>query len=290
VSLAGGGSRYDYVIDGSPVHAYMAPPGFDPLMATDAQLDAYGLPPRPADANALRDWTQQMSHMHMVQPPPFLVELPNVRADTIYATNWSGYMVTGPAATFTHAETWYVEPTFYSSVCSSNAEVTWAGLGGWNSQNLAQNGTLHNVPGANDHQAWWEILPGYVVPVNFYAHRGYEFDASTRRISGGFRFYFYDYYNGAVTAYDAISNSWDGTSAEAIAERPTINGAFANLSNFETLHFFSAKANGAGMANWSASGGRHGIHMLNNAETYELALPNTIASDSSFDDTQLHCR
>jgi hypothetical protein len=123
--------------------------------------------------------------------------------------------------------------------------------------------------------------------VNLHAHSGYEFDASTRRIAGGFRFYFYDYYNGAVTTYDAVSNHWDGTSAEAIAEWPTINGSFSNLSNFETLHFFSANANGTGMANWSATGGRHGIHLLSNRE---LAAPGSIASDSSFNDTQYHCK
>jgi hypothetical protein len=113
-ALTGGGSRYDYSVDGSAVHAPVAPPGFDPLTATDAQLDEYGLPPRPKDLASLDGWTQQMTDLHMVTPPPFLVELPNVRADTVYSSNWSGYMVTGPAAAFTHAEVWYVEPTFYS--------------------------------------------------------------------------------------------------------------------------------------------------------------------------------
>ncbi len=47
-------------------HAYPLPPkGFDPLSATDAQLDRYGLPPRPSretEADLFRFWTRRLSN------------------------------------------------------------------------------------------------------------------------------------------------------------------------------------------------------------------------------------
>lgn len=289
--LPGGGSRYDYRVHGVRVRFYVPPKGFNPSTASNAKLNEYGFPVRPAAAATEKIWNAQMrSWKGAVKPPPFLAES-HASADTVYYYNWSGYAVTGSRGNYTHAEAWYIEPTYYSSACSTNAEVTWAGLGGYNGSGdaLGQDGTAHGVPGVGNHQAWWEIVPGYnIVPVNFYGHNGDLFDASTRWLGNGYRFYLYDYGSGTTDAFDVSSSTYSGDSAEAIAERPTINGSFSNLSNFGTMTFSETQANGIGMDQYSASGTRHGIHMIDTSGN-DMADPSGIGSAGYFTDTQHSC-
>jgi hypothetical protein len=286
--IAGGGATYDYDMDGHRVREYVPPADFDGTAATDDQLEKYGLPPRPSDLAAYPDWQKRMTKVQVGTPAPFIVES-NATSDTVSSPKWSGYAVTASRGTFTQAETWFYQPTFYSSSCTSNSETTWAGIGGYGSGALGQDGTAHNVPGFADGQAWWEVFPDNdMVAVQLAGHSGHEFDASTRRISGGYRFYMYDYYSATTRTIDSSIDDYAGGSAEAIAERPKVNGSLTNLSNFETMVFDRSEANGSGLNNWSASGGRHGMHMYNG--TTELASPSDIGSDGYFTDTQLHCK
>ncbi|MGH8302929.1 MAG: G1 family glutamic endopeptidase [Steroidobacteraceae bacterium] len=286
-ALPGGGSRYDYDVNGVMERYYVPPPGFDALSATPAQLDEYGLPPQPTDPSAAARWTQQMANLDVATPPPFLTQL-HATADSVTFYNWSGYAVTGGSGAFNHAETYYTEPTFYGSRCSSNSEVTWAGIGGYygSGDDLGQDGTLHNIGGASDHQGWSEIVPGQSIqPQNIFGHPGYQFDASTRRISGGYRFYMYDYYSRKTLAYDVGLNHYSGDSAEAIAERPTSGNSLTNLSNFGTLTFQNTYANGSAINNFT----HHGIHMTNPNNGHDLADPSGLGSGGAFTDTQHNC-
>ena len=70
---------------------------------------------------------------------------------------------------------------------------------------------------------------------------------STRWLGNGYRFYLYDYGMGTTDAFNVSSSTYSSDSAEAIAERPTINGSFSNLSNFGTMTFSETQANGVGM-------------------------------------------
>ncbi|HXM57805.1 MAG TPA: G1 family glutamic endopeptidase [Candidatus Dormibacteraeota bacterium] len=287
-ALAGGGTARHYTVAGMAVSILMPPAGFRPASATDAQLDALGFPPRPADPSDLRQWQTEMSEWTGPAPTPGFLATSPARADSVTSLNWSGYVVTGGAGTFTHAEAFYTEPSFGSSVCATNSEVTWAGIGGWNSGNLAQDGTSHNVPGLANHQAWWEILPASITAVNLTAHAGFTFDASTRRISGGFRFFLMDSESGQTVAFDVSSSRYDGSSAEAIAERPTVNGSFTNLSNFGTLTVSTSRANDKGFDTFSPNGSRHGVHMVDSSGG-DMADPSTISSPGFFTVTQHHC-
>jgi hypothetical protein len=288
-AMPGGGTSYDYSLDGSTVRFYVPPAGFDPATASAAQLDEYGFPPRPTDPGALSQWQTEMNNWKgTTPPPPFLTET-SAQNDTVYNDHWSGYVVTEAAGTFTHAEAWFIEPTFGSSRCSTNAESTWAGIGGWTTGRLAQDGTAHNEAGIGNHQAWWEILPGDAVPVNLYGHPGVLFDTSVRRITNGFRFYMYDYYSATTKAFDetgGANNSYDGSSAEAIAERPSNNGTVQNLSNFGTLTFSETLANENGFDTYNPTGHRHGVHM-NNGD--DLADPSGIGSSGYFTVAQHNC-
>lgn len=288
-AMPGGGTSYDYIVHGKRVRIYVPPAGFNPGTATDARLNEYGLPPRPSTTTASAQWRRQMhAWKGAARPLSFLAET-HAHAGTAYSGNWSGYMVLGNNGTYTHGEAWYVEPTYYSSQCSTNAEVTWAGIGGWNYTTLGQDGTAHGVPGIADHMAWWEIWPDTnMFGVNLFGHPGYWFDASTRWLGGAYRFYMYDYYSGTTFALDVSDGNYSGNSAEAIAERPTINGSWSYLSNFGTLYFEQSQANGYPISDYSPSGVRYGDWMQDGNGSI-MAEPSAIGSGGYFTDTQTLC-
>jgi hypothetical protein len=124
--------------------------------------------------------------------------------------------------------------------------------------------------------------------VNLYGDPGSLFDASTRRISGGYRFYMYDYSTGTTDAFDVFINDYSGHSAEAVAERPTVNGSSTNLSNFGILTFAETQANGNGFDTFNPDGVRHGVHMVK-ANGDDLADPSAIGGGGTFTVTQNNC-
>src|ERR1700689_2501762 len=60
--VAGGGRSYVYDLGTQQLRFALPPAGFNAVKATSAQLATYGLPPRPAGAAALAQWTKLMSH------------------------------------------------------------------------------------------------------------------------------------------------------------------------------------------------------------------------------------
>lgn len=294
-ALPGGGLSHNYIVHSAAVHVFIPPAGFEPATATTAQLNEYGFPPRPADAAGLRQWQKEFSNWTgAVSPPPFLTEI-NASSETDYSDNWSGYVIKGTLHTFSQAETTFIEPDkSYPSACSSHAEVTWAGLGGWYSgSTLAQDGTYlgNEVGGIDNHQAWWEIYPQNAIePVPFHASPGYPFDASTRWLGNGYyRFFMYDYHTGHSWAMDALTEAgYSNDSAEAIAERPTDNGKLTHLTNFGTLRFSWAKANDKGFNKYSPAGVRAAIRMQD-INGNDMATPSEIGNIGYFTDTQHSC-
>jgi hypothetical protein len=311
--LAGGGSAIEYKMNGRTVEELIPPPGFRPETATAAQLDEYGFPPRPSDRGQLARWQKEMSRWKGVAPPaPFLAQNhTRVIADTEYSNIWAGYVITaqpGSISAFSHAEGWYIEPTMASSRCSSTSEVSWAGLGGWvdpyNGGWLAQNGTGWGVPGLGAHQAWWEIVPinGITAVPNYYGTPGQEFDASTRVIDGGFRFWFLNYATGVSDAFDEpFTSSTNTLSAEVIIERPSVNKNPTNLANFQTFTVIQSEAwvngfvNGTFFNNFppNLNNGtglwRHGVHMSNPNDGNDLADPSTVSTAGGFTVAQHNC-
>jgi hypothetical protein len=80
------------------------------------------------------------------------------RNDTTSSLNWSGYAtvpdsgITGVASTFTVPSAAALPPGF---------SANWAGIGGYDSQDLIQAGTAENANGLlfDQYYAWYEILP-----------------------------------------------------------------------------------------------------------------------------------
>jgi hypothetical protein len=310
-NLAGGGSAVEYRMHGVIVKNLIPPAGFRPESASAAELDEYGFPPRPTDPTQLARWQDEMSGWTGAAPPtPFLVEThTQITADTVNHPIWAGYAVTaepGSISAFSHVEGWYYEPTFGSSRCSPTTEVTWAGLGGYynpyNGGWLAQDGTAWNSNGVDAHEAWWEIVPeNNLMAINYYATPGVIMDVSVRVISGGFRFWFYNYAGTSMAFDEPFTSASNSLSAEVVVERPTVGNTPTNLANFQTLRVWQSEAWINGFANGntfdtfpanlnSATGlWRHGLHMVSDTTGRVLADPSNIFPSGAFDVMQRNC-
>jgi hypothetical protein len=299
-AMAGGGSVSTYKMNKMLVKTYTPPAGFRPATASNARLAEYGFPTRPANRKALAVWNREMTRWKgSATAPAFLAET-HASADTESNNSWAGYVITaepGGITSFTHAEGWYVEPSFGSSRCSSTTEVTWAGIGGWNGIPVAQNGTAWNSNGVDAHQAWWEVYPdNSLTTIPFYATAGSLFDASTRYLGNGYRFWFYNYGNNKTDVFDVTNiTDYDGLSAEVVVERPIVGKSATNLANFGTLEVDESQANGEYLNTFSPNLNltlgtwRHGVHMDSNTTGDDLADPSTIGSFGAFTVAQHNC-
>ena len=181
---------------------------------------------------------------------------------------------------------------FGASRCTTNAEVTWSGIGGWTgSDPLGQDGTAHNVPNLANHQAWYEVYPlEGIEALNLTANASDYMTAYTSWYTSPDRYggFVQDLTQSTIIDWsqDVSSSYYSGDSAEAIAERPTINGVLANLSNFGTMSFIGANADGSTFDQFSSSA-RHAIDMYNGSTL--LALPSGMQSGGDFSDTQHSC-
>lgn len=291
--LPGGGHAYIYLQNGHRVRFLVPPKGFRPATATAAQLAEYGLPARPKSKANLAGWEKEMRRAKSVVPPPFLTESHSRAYDTTTSNNWSGYAATGSTGAFKHAEAWYWEPTYYSSSCSTNEAVEWAGIGGYfsNSGGLGQDGTAHGVPGLSNHQAWYEVVPDNdITPIAVYASNTDYMDMSTTWDSGPLYYAFFeeDITTGDYEAFTFSTSDRDTRSAEMIVERPrNANGSLPNLSNFQIATFNKTQANGSGLNNFA------NLHLIDMYDSSGVLMSEPAPIESSpggyFTVTQHHC-
>lgn len=262
-------------------------------LATDGQLASYGLPPRPQDPTRLAAWTQQMSHRHSLTPPPALIET-HVRNDKCitHQTCWAGYVAKNynSNTAFNWAQAIYNEPQALSTSCSPNAESTWAGLGGYGTSALAQDGTSINAAGLGQHQSWYEILPANAVAEPVYGHPGYAFTAEVNHPGNGtFNFNLYDSYSNFGIQFVVGSSSYDGSSAEAITEAPLVNNVQQYRTNYAYINFLDVWVNGSGSG---ANIGQYNPINVSSTAANGTPLSNNNAifnGGQSFKNNFLHC-
>ena len=220
--LADGGMQYVYVVDGVRYVYDVPPASLNLAQASDHQLASYGLPARPQDPVGIAAWSQMMGRWHSVTPPAMLVETQNRASGPPACSNcWSGYVAkTSNSSAYNWAEIKYNEPSIGSTTCSNNAAVTWGGIGGDGTSNLAQDGTGINVPGMGQHEGWDEVLPNYMVAQPIWGHPGYAFTAEVNHPGNNtWNFNMWDSYTGAGIQFQA-AGGYDGSSVEFIVERP----------------------------------------------------------------------
>src|ERR1700735_5628242 len=140
-----------------------APAGFSPLVASDAELDRFGYPPRPnATGNpaALAAWSRAMASARSHITTPQLIRSPvrhgpaigrtmaNLQG-TATSTNWSGYVLTNTAPPYSGNSVWgigadWVVPIGGQPIGSCAGPLysaSWTGIDGWDNNDVLQAGT-----------------------------------------------------------------------------------------------------------------------------------------------------
>ena len=148
--------------------------GFDPLTATDSQLEANGMPARPAARSGLRLWRSYVTshprsvsscaHLHAdaheFHGPVAPADPPVIPIQD--SANWAGYVVT--VGTYTQVTGRWVIPTASGPSPTAFAySSSWVGIGSGNNSThlLIQAGSQSDGNGssARSNALWWEVFP-----------------------------------------------------------------------------------------------------------------------------------
>jgi hypothetical protein len=247
----------------------LAPPaGFNPVTASDAQLDAYGFPPRPDASKAPAAYAQwqtvvtrpvtrivpQLVATKAVNGPEKLarhgVSSANGAITGSTSDNWSGYVISDNSDPFKANKT-SIFATFTVPVaqqafgkCSTAAvhASEWVGIDGSGSSDVLQAGIKGSAickskKTSASYVAWYEWFPEDEIDIrNFGIYPGdvvYVYLWNTSTTEG--HYYIEDVTTNKASslAFKAPKNTQlKGNSAEWIVERPSIDGKDATLTNY----------------------------------------------------------
>ena len=287
-------------------------PSWDPLTASNSELEHFGFPPKPQGNSSLDEWAKEVSGIHISAPSDLCLASTSTFELTHIAHFWSGY-VTVPTANVEYraVAATYHEPDIGFDACGSSFVSNWVGLGGLNefghtSAGLIQAGTMYD-PTTTKHSLWYEYLdassngqpqitvndsrlipnPGVEIRVSVYYYPASQ--SST--------FTFLNVSTGSLISFNRknMNNYFDGSTAEVIIERPTllVGGIQfqTTLANFGTTHFSSVYATGSNGTEGLYSWNRMKLYMTFDGTANSNSLDAVTASTSanSFDATWLSC-
>jgi len=180
------------------------------------------------------------------------------------SNNWSGYVVGGRS--FSEVSGSWVQPT--ANCSSGDGEAAfWVGLGGASeqSQSLEQIGTQAVCAGGQEsYYAWYEIVPAGQVKLEMAINPGDKVSAKVSASGSTFALTLTDETSGATATKTVDVQNADTSSAEWIAEAPSLCGSGGgcqtlSLADFGTVNFTGATATADGHsggisdADWTAS-------------------------------------
>ena len=180
------------------------------------------------------------------------VSRPGTRAAGWASSNWSGYAVAGSEYTSVTAK-WVVPAVAASRRASYSAD--WVGIDGYNNSDLIQTGTESDYYNGSPHYAaWWEILPAAeTVITSITVKPGDTVEASITKGSGS---------SWTITIRDrghsfSTLQTYTGpqTSAEWIAEAPSVGGRIAALAHYGQTTFDPGTVNGSNPGLTASEGG-----------------------------------
>jgi hypothetical protein len=306
--IEGGGRKYSYALPGLPEDEYLTasepPTGFEPLKASADELETWGFPPRPVEAEKaeIEQWrTLVGAYREAVVSPG--CDKTNIKNPTLYEwpqNIWSGYIAVQENNPYKwHAVTGTYYQTYDHGSCSPEAAVSqWIGLGGVFSNRFMQTGTTTMANGSM--YAWIELFAGeystqYIIP-NFavYAQDYMQFylgyDLATQ--------WAYFYATNTATGQTILTQTplgpqfYDGSSAEWIDEAPQEQENHVKyempLLNFNTITWWSNTAQNeanealpiGSLQNWRAVS-KHGNH--------DTHAPSALSNYSNFSDYYYTC-
>jgi hypothetical protein len=306
---AHGADVYHYAMKSGPgFDSYVPPAGFKPLAATNPVLSEMNMPARPARGTALSAWKKQMSGYKGTRQPELceskaplsapagkhtpLSRKPGAVESASGSNIWSGYVDTAGGYTAVGAE-WYQTA---ASNTSTSSEVTWVGIGGWDSTALLQDGTT-SPGGDNFPRAWWEYLGGKSVGI-MTANRTYAGHIIEAQVyystpsSGTAQFYVHDAGTSVLNERETNMNQdYNPDTVEFINERLKSGTSFSPLSNTGTTDFWDANGINASGSVPVGSSGVIGVVMTTDKSFVAppcstsaklLQYPNALAANSTF--------
>lgn len=201
-------------------------------------------------------------------------------ATTVTSTNWSGYALNGgPYATVT---TTWTQPAVDCSVTPNSYAAFWAGLDGYSSSTVEQDGTLAECVSSGrgrhatqtaEYMAWYEtypnpmyqfggtVSPGDVLRATVTSSGSKQFTLTLQDLTAG--------WTGQTT--QTLRTAAALSSAEVIAEAPSSNRGVLPLADFGQVNFSNSSVGGSPLDS------AIGIDMITNGGVAE-ATPGPLSS------------
>jgi hypothetical protein len=214
-----------------------------------------------------------------------------LRGGSVSSANWSGYAVT-PTGDVTAVSSTFIVPT--AGLVLPGFAASWAGIGGYSSQDLIQAGVAEDSFPTNpllgdQYFAWYELLPGSAVQLTNCT------GVTSCAVSPGDSVTVHIFQTAndvwTIDVSDSGHWSWSRTgvaytsthsSAEWILEAPQVDGVQSLIAGVGTAHFgpLSTFTVGAGSPQPIAAGGPTQINLTTPLiSTVNLATPSALAAD-----------
>jgi hypothetical protein len=288
-----------------------APPkGFNPLTASDQDLEYYGFPPKPneiAAPKAFASWQKAMT-ASKIRVKPVLEVTKNfagpakLKAGMSAAApatgtaassyNWSGYVNTNGVTKYGSSSFYYIIGDYVVPVARQayskcdgtwDYSVTWVGIDGWGSGDVLQAGNeadayCSGTTKATYYSAWYEWYPyGWTRIPSLPIVPGDDLFVevwSTSSTAGHAYLVNYNTNQYVIINFSAPPGTQlVGNSAEWVVERPGVGGGLATLANYISDYFSDAYAYNFGYSAVDpGSAGSFPVTMLDN-NGYAISYP-----------------
>lgn len=279
--------------NGVRIRTFSPPPvGFDPLTASEADLERFGFPARPAGSHLSERYQSVLSRLKgklQYIEPTFRIEptktthtnlgVPSANTETY--DNWSGGVVYAPSGqSFKWVQGDWVVPDVYAPTQNQWYYcANWIGLDGDGSGDVCQAGmscevyqsgssiTRNIYPWHEWYPSNWvaitnlSINPGDLISMLICTPQGAGSTTAT--------IFFGNNTSGVATSYTITAPSGTqlvGNSAEWIVETPTVNGVLAQMPDYGEVFFSTCEAyltNGSGVN----GGTGNNINLAQNGKT-----------------------
>ncbi|HUK70222.1 MAG TPA: G1 family glutamic endopeptidase [Streptosporangiaceae bacterium] len=166
----------------------------------------------------------------------------------ITSRSWAGYEV--QSGTYTSVSASWTQPAI-KPAASRHIAVFWVGLDGAQSSTVEQCGTLGQTEnGKTTYQAWYEMYPAsWVVFSNAPVAPGDHMQATAAYHQGRYSLSVSDHTQGWTHTARKHAAGLARSSAEVIAEAPTVDGNAGPLADFTPVTFSDITVNGAPVNN-----------------------------------------
>ncbi|MFT3866771.1 MAG: hypothetical protein QM729_21120 [Solirubrobacterales bacterium] len=259
-ALPGGGTVTIYHPEGGMTLRLPTPPeSFEPLSASDRELEEYAFPPRPEGATELSEWEGQMRAYKRSGSAALCNGVTSTTA-TVSGVNqsvsnsWSGFLAysTSPTAWRGVSANW-TQVHHNKPYCPEGLESSWVGLGGWNYPGLIQVGS--EISAAGNFYTFLNYLSEKHsrgdIHFSIVPHPGDEIHAAVNYDPGSHTAWLeiYDLTSGEPRylplefTEEEAEEYYEGRTADFVVERNAIGaGKHGPLLNYKTAQWYKAKA------------------------------------------------